>query len=246
MAETVPHRRVAVVLGGASGIGAATAAALAAGGDLVVVGDISPSGAAPAGEVGPGAELSCDVTDEGSVIDFFDTVVTRFGVPDVAVNCAGVSGTFGPVGDLGLESWRRTLDVNLTGMFLCLREEVRAMTAGAIVNVSSGAGLRGFAQLSDYVASKHGVIGLTRSVALEVARRGLRVNAVCPGSVRTPMLEAFTGGDEQSLAAMGRMLPVGRLGAPEEIAAAIVWLCSPEASFMTGAVVSADGGVSAA
>ncbi len=246
MAETAAHRRVAVVLGGASGIGAATAAALAAGGDLVVVGDIAASGSGTAESQGPTAELPCDVTDEESVIDFFDAVVTRFGVPDVAVNCAGVSGTFGPVGDLGLESWRRTLDVNLTGMFLCLREEVRAMTAGAIVNVSSGAGLRGFAQLPDYVASKHGVIGLTRSVALEVARRGLRVNAVCPGTVRTPMLEGFTGGDEQSLAAMGRMSPVGRLGAPEEIAAAIVWLCSAEASFMTGAVVSADGGVSAA
>jgi len=120
------------------------------------------------------------------------------------------------------------------------------MPAGAVVNVSSGAGLRGFAQLPDYVASKHGVIGLTRSVALEVARRGLRVNAVCPGSVRTPMLEAFVGGDEDSLQAMGRMSPVGRLGTPDEIAAAIVWLCSDDASFMTGAAIAADGGVSAA
>jgi len=237
-----PHQRVAVVLGGASGIGAATAAALGASGDLVVVGDLAP--ATEAGHVA--ASLNCDVTDEASVMGFFDEVVDRYGVPEAAVNCAGVSGTYGPVAELDLDRWAGTLAVNLTGMFLCLREEVRRMPAGAVVNVSSGAGLRGFAQLPDYVASKHGVIGLTRSVALEVARRGLRVNAVCPGSVRTPMLEAFVGGDEDSLQAMGRMSPVGRLGTPDEIAAAIVWLCSDDASFMTGAAIAADGGVSAA
>lgn len=242
MVEVAPDRRVAVVVGGASGIGAATAATLLGRGDLVVVGDVTVA----ADDRHATVALRCDVTDEGSVVGFFDEVVERYGVPDVAVNCAGVSGTLGPIVDLDVDRWRHTMDVNLTGVFLCLREEIRRMTSGAVVNVSSGAGLRGFAQLPDYVASKHGVIGLTRIVALEVARRGLRVNVVCPGSVRTPMLEAFVGGDEESLAAMGRMAPLGRLGTPEEIAAAIVWLCSPEASFVTGAVVSADGGVSAA
>lgn len=233
--------RVAIVVGGASGIGAATAARLQAQGETVIVGDVAAAGGVQ----------RCDVTDEASVDAFVDAVVAQHGRLDVAVNCAGVSGTYGPVTQLDAAAWRRTVDVNLTGVFLCVRAELRAMAAndpagGVIVNVSSGAGLRGFAHLPDYVASKHGVIGLTRSVALETARSGIRVNAVCPGSVRTPMLEAFVGGDESALEGMGRISPVGRLGSPEEIAAAIVWLCSDDASFVTGSVVSADGGVSAA
>lgn len=239
MADDASTGRFAVVIGGGSGIGAATAARLRAAGDTVVVGDLGAGDGTTA--------LRCDVTDEASVVEFFERVTARHGVPQVAVNCAGVSGTFGPLSELELDAWQRTIDINLTGLFLCLRAEMRVMGAGgAIVNVSSGAGLRGFAQLPDYVASKHGVIGLTRSAALEVARSGIRINAVCPGSVRTPMLEGFAGGDEGALKAMGRMSPIGRLGTPEEIAAAIVWLCSSDASFLTGSVVSADGGVSAA
>jgi NAD(P)-dependent dehydrogenase (short-subunit alcohol dehydrogenase family) len=155
----------------------------------------------------------------------------------------------GPITDLSLETWRGVLDVNLTGTFLCLREELRKMVpqgSGSIVSVSSGAGLRGLAQLPDYVASKHGVIGLVRAAALEHARAGIRINAVAPGSIHTPMLSAFVGGDEKSLAAMGRMSPIGRLGTPDEVAEAIVWLCSDEARFVTGSVLSVDGGVSAA
>ena len=153
----------------------------------------------------------------------------------------------GPITELSLDTWNRTVGINLTGTFLCLREELKVMAAqgsGVIVNVSSGAGLRGLAQLPDYVASKHGVIGLTRSAALEHARAGIRVNVVAPGSVRTPMLEAFVGGDEASLKGMGRMSPVGRLGTPDEIAEAIVWLCSDASVFVTGSVISVDGGVS--
>lgn len=218
--------RVAVVTGGASGIGAATVARLAAGGATVHVADLP----------------EVDVSDEGSVVGFFD----RLGPLDLAVNCAGVSGTFGALVDLDLTDWSRTLAVNLTGVFLCLREELRHMRAGAVVNVASAAGLRGFAQLPDYVASKHGVIGLTRAAALEHARSGIRINAVAPGGVHTPMLERFVGGDPAGLEAMGRNAPMGRLATPEEIAAAIVWLCSEDAAFVTGAVLSADGGVSAA
>jgi NAD(P)-dependent dehydrogenase (short-subunit alcohol dehydrogenase family) len=222
--------QVAVVTGGASGIGAATVGQLRDRGATVVVADLP----------------DVDVTDERSVIDFFDEVVATHGRLDIAANCAGVNGAYGPVADLSLDEWRRVIDVNLTGVFLCVREEVRRMERGSIVNVSSGAGLRGFANLPQYVASKHGVIGLTRSVAIEQARRGIRVNAVAPGTIRTPMLEAFCGHDEDALQGMGRMAPIGRLGTPDEVAAAIVWLSSDAASFITGLVLSADGGVSAA
>ena len=218
--------RTAVVIGGASGIGEATVALLRARGATVHVGDLP----------------ECDVTDESSVVELFD----RVGALDLAVNCAGVSGTYGPIADLDLHRWQQTIAVNLTGMFVCLREELRRMSSGSIVNVASGAGLRGFAQLPDYVASKHGVIGLTRSAALEHARSGIRINAVAPGTIRTPMLEVFAGGDAEALDRMGRMSPIGRLGTPEEVAEAIVWLCSDASSFVTGAVLSADGGVSAA
>jgi NAD(P)-dependent dehydrogenase (short-subunit alcohol dehydrogenase family) len=222
--------RVAVVTGGASGIGAATVALLRRQGAVVEVADLP----------------DVDVTDEASVVSFFDRVIADHGRLDVAANCAGVNGQYGSVADLSLDEWRRVLDVNLTGVFLCLREEVRHMGRGSIVNVTSGAGLRGFANLPQYVASKHGVVGLTRSAALEYARRGIRINAVAPGSIRTPMLESFCHGDEDALANMGRMAPMGRLGTPDEVAAAIVWLSSDAASFICGLILSADGGVSAA
>ena len=139
--------------------------------------------------------------------------------------------------------------LNLTGVFLCLKYEIPQMVAqgaGAIVNTSSGAGLIGFAGLPGYVASKHGVIGLTKSAALEYARKGIRINAVCPGTVRTPMLEGFFGGDETALQAMGDMMPIGRLATPEEIAEAVVWLCSERASYVTGMAMPVDGGAAAA
>ena len=222
--------RVAVVTGGASGVGAATARLLADRGAVVEIADLP----------------DVDVTDEGAVVRFFDGVVATHGRVDLAANCAGVNGEYGPLAELSLAEWQRVIDVNLTGVFLCLREALRRMDGGSIVNVSSGAGLRGFANLPHYVASKHGVIGLTRSAALEQARGGVRINAVAPGTIHTPMLEAFCGHDEAALSGMGRMSPIGRLGTPEEVAEAIVWLLSDEASFITGVVLSADGGVSAA
>lgn len=228
--------RAAVVVGGASGIGAAVAAALGGRGASVTVADVAES---------PGV-VRCDVTREEDVVGLF-AGLDRL---DIAVNCAGTSGAMGPLTELGTAEWRRVLDINLTGTFLCLREELRAMGRaggpGAIVNVSSGAGLRGMAQLPDYVSSKHGVIGLTRAAALEHARRGIRVNVVAPGTIRTPMLSDFVGGDPDALEGMGRISPIGRLGTPAEVAEAIAWLCSDAASFVTGAVVCVDGGVSAA
>ncbi len=230
MADGQHSGRVAAITGGASGIGAATADLLRAEGATVVVADLP----------------AVDVCREEQVVEFFDSVIAEHGRLDLAANCAGVSGTYGKVTELSLADWERTLAVNLTGVFLCLREELRRMETGSIVNISSGAGLRGFANLPDYVASKHGVIGLTRAAALEYARRGVRINAVAPGTIRTPMLAAFTGGDEDALTGMGRMTPSGRLGTPKEVASAVGWLLSDGASYITGSVISADGGVSAA
>jgi NAD(P)-dependent dehydrogenase (short-subunit alcohol dehydrogenase family) len=228
--------KVALVTGGASGIGAATAKRLQDEGAVVVVADIG--GANPV-----------DVTDEDAVDAMVAQVVDDHGRLDIAANVAGTSGTYANIVDATTESWRRTMDVNLDAVFFCLRAELRAMraagTGGSIVNVASSAGKMGVPGMSAYSASKHGVIGLTKTAALEVARDGIRVNAVCPGSIRTPMLRGFVGGDEEMLEKMGRRSPVGRLGEPEEIAEAIVWLCSGAASYVTGHALEADGGVAA-
>jgi NAD(P)-dependent dehydrogenase (short-subunit alcohol dehydrogenase family) len=242
---------VAVVTGGGSGIGRAVALAYAAAGARVAVADLDEDAArstcdlvaAAGGEAHPAA---VDVADAGAVAAWTDDVLARWGRLDVACNNAGTSGTYAPLADQPLEDWERVLAVNLTGTFLCLRAQVPAMVAGgggAVVNVASAAGLMGFAHLPAYVASKHGVVGLTKSVALEVAHRGVRVNAVCPGSIRTPMLAGFAGGDEAALEAMGRQAPMRRLGTPEEVAEAVVWLCDPVSSFVTGQALGVDGGV---
>jgi NAD(P)-dependent dehydrogenase (short-subunit alcohol dehydrogenase family) len=244
--------RVALVTGGASGIGRATVERLVAAGASVVVADLDGPTAArlvaglPDDAAGRARSVEADVTDPAAVDAAVATAVDELGGLHLAVNSAGTAGTFAALPDQRLEAWERTLAVNLTGTFLCLQRELPAIVAsggGAVVNVSSAAGLMGFANLPAYVASKHGVIGLTKSVALEYARAGVRVNAVCPASIRTPMLEGFAGGDEQVLEGMGRGQPVGRLGTPEEVAAAIVWLCSDAASFVTGHAMAVDGGV---
>jgi NAD(P)-dependent dehydrogenase (short-subunit alcohol dehydrogenase family) len=230
--------KVALVTGGASGIGAATVALLRQRGATVVAADIADAAGA----------VRLDVTDEAAVEALVGAVVDEHGRLDLAANVAGVPGTYANVVDADFGTWRRTLSVNLDGVFLCLRAELRAMAAngaGSVVNVSSAAGRMGVAGLADYSASKHAVLGLTRSAALEVARSGIRVNAVCPGTVRTPMLRGFAGGDEEMLEKMGRRTPIGRLGEPSEVAEAIVWLLSDAGSLVTGSVLDADGGVAA-
>ncbi len=230
--------RVALVTGGASGIGAATVDLLRGRGALVVAADI---------QAGDGVER-LDVTDEDAVDALVDDVVRRHGRLDLAANVAGTSGVYAPVADAATADWRATMAVNLEGVFFCVRAELRAMRAagrGSIVNVASSAGRMGVPGLAAYSASKHGVLGLTKSAALEVASAGIRVNAVCPGSIRTPMLRGFLGGDEDLLERMGRRAPMGRLGEPVEIAEAIVWLLSDAAGFVTGNALSPDGGVAA-
>jgi NAD(P)-dependent dehydrogenase (short-subunit alcohol dehydrogenase family) len=229
---------VALVTGGGSGIGAATADLLRERGATVIAADLHP---------GDGTEV-LDVTHEAAVDALVASIVERHGRLDLAANVAGTPGVYANVADATTDDWRDTMAVNLDGVFFCMRAELRAMLTagrGSIVNVASSAGRMGVPGLSAYSASKHGVLGLTKSAALEVARDGIRVNAVCPGSVRTPMLRGFVGGDEELLEKMGRRAPMARLGEPVEIAEAVVWLLSDAAGFVTGNALSPDGGVAA-
>jgi len=256
MSETDLTGRVALVTGGASGIGRAAAELFAARGASVMIADLDADRAAataneiggpPSPSGGAVASVVADVAVAEQVEAMVAATVERFGRLDIAVNNAGTPGTYKPLAEQRLADWQRTVDINLTGTFLCLQAELAVMAEagyGAIVNVASAAGLMGFANLPAYVASKHGVVGLTKSVALEFARGGgIRINAVCPGNVHTPMLEGFTGGDQAALAGMGKVTPIGRLARPAEIAEAIVWLCSDAASFVTGHAMAVDGGV---
>jgi NAD(P)-dependent dehydrogenase (short-subunit alcohol dehydrogenase family) len=242
--------KVALVTGGGSGLGQAAAVLLAGRGARVVVADVNEDGGAETVRrcVAEGSEalfVRTDVTREDDVIALVATAVDRFGRLDAALNNAGTTGPSAPTADYTLEQWNGVIALNLTGVFLCLKHEIPQMVSqggGAIVNTSSGAGLIGFAGLPGYVASKHGVIGLTRAAALEYVKAGVRVNAVCPGSTRTPMLEGFMGGDPAIEKAMAQSAPIGRLARPEEIAEAMVWLLSDAASFMVGHALAVDGG----
>ena len=244
--------RAGVVTGAASGLGRAAVLEFARLGARVVVADLAATSVAGEAVVAEAIALGADavfvetdVTRPVATEALVAACVDRFGALDFAVNNAGTTGPPGSVVDYPLDAWRATMAVNLDGVFFSMRAELPVMVEagrGAIVNVASGAGLVGFAGLPAYVASKHGVVGLTKSAALECAPRGVRVNCVCPGSVRTPMLEGFMGGDERVERAMTAGVPMGRLGTPGEIAAAIAWLCSDEASYMVGHALVVDGG----
>lgn len=242
--------RVALVTGGGSGIGRASARAFAAEGATVVVADVDRAGGeetveAVAGAGGAAGFVAADVTRSDEVAALVAGVLADHGRLDCAHNNAGTSGQMAFTADYPEEEWDRVMAINLRSVFLCMKHEIPPMVAqggGAIVNTSSGAGLMGFAGLPAYVASKHGVVGLTRATALEYIRSGVRINAVCPGSTRTPMLETFMGGDPAMEKMMSRSAPISRLGDPTEIAAAVVWLCTDEASFVVGHAMAVDGG----
>jgi 2,5-dichloro-2,5-cyclohexadiene-1,4-diol dehydrogenase 1 len=242
--------RVVMVTGGGSGIGQATATLLAERGADVVVADVDDRGGeavvASIREGGGRASfIHTDVANEDQVKGAVDFALSEFGGLDGAFNNAGInSGTAGLV-EMKLADWQRTMDVNLSGVFLCMKHQIRHMLKigrGAVVNTSSGAGVVGFPNLPDYVASKHGVIGLTRAAAADFSARGIRVNAVVPGGIETPLLVKSMGRDPVVRAAVERGHPIGRLGLPIEIAEATAWLLSDAASFVTGAIFAIDGG----
>jgi NAD(P)-dependent dehydrogenase (short-subunit alcohol dehydrogenase family) len=242
--------KVAIVTGASAGIGHATALAFGREGASVIVADVDARrGEQTADEIRAlGADalfVRTDISSADDVAALVDRAVERFGRLDYAFNNAGIEGETAPTADCAVENWNRTIGVNLTGTFLCMRAEIPKMLAGgggSIVNNSSVAGLVGFAGIPAYTASKHGVIGLTKTAALEYATLGIRVNAVCPGVIETEMITRFTHGDAEAASQLLQTEPVGRLGTPAEIADAVIWLCSERASFVTGQAIAVDGG----
>ena len=239
--------KVAFVTGAASGIGQAAAVAFALEGARVAITDRSHEAleglrAQIERDGGEVLAFTCDVSEAGQVEEAVKQTVARFGRIDCAFNNAGVENQAAPVHEIELAEWDRILSINLRGTFTCMKHELAQMViqgSGVVVNTSSGAGIRGVAGGAAYAASKHAIIGLTRSAALDYAKQGIRVNAVLPGNIETPMMDRFTGGDIQKAIDLE---PVGRLGKPAEIAEAVLWMCSDSGGFVTGAATVIDGG----
>ncbi|HLG40980.1 MAG TPA: SDR family oxidoreductase [Chitinophagaceae bacterium] len=246
--EKTFESKVAIVTGGSFGIGRATAIEFAKRGAKVAIVDciednetlnlIKASG-------GDAMFIKCDVSQNDEVKYMVEKVIATYGRLDYAFNNAGIEGVSAITHECTEEIWERTIGVNLKGVWLCMKYEIQQMLKkgkGAIVNTASIAGLVGFQGLPAYTASKHGVIGLTKTAALEYAKLGIRVNAVCPGVIKTPMVDRFTGKNKEAEKQFENMEPVGRMGLPNEVAEAAIWLCSDAASFITGDAMAVDGG----
>lgn len=241
--------KVAIVTGGASGIGRAVAVTYARAGASVVVSDLGEAGGAKTIDMikkfgGVAAFAHADVSKPDDCARLVKETVTRYGHLDVACNNAGIAGPTVPTAEYAIEEWKRVLETNLSGVFYCMKYEIPKMIerhGGAIVNISSILGQVGFATAPAYVAAKHGVVGLTQTAAVEYAPSGVRINAVGPGFIKTPMLAPL----EQSAEMMKGIValhPLGRLGTPEEVAELVLWLSSDAASFVTGSYYPVDGG----
>jgi NAD(P)-dependent dehydrogenase (short-subunit alcohol dehydrogenase family) len=245
--------KVAIVTGGSSGIGRAAAIGFASRGAKVVIADWIEDEKHETQEAirvagGEALFIKCNVSKADDVKALVDKAIAAYGRLDFAFNNAGVEGKMAAIHDCTEENWDKTIDINLKGVWLCMKYELlhmRSHERGAIVNCASVAGLKGMPNLPAYVAGKHGVVGLTKTAALENAEFGIRVNAVCPGVIKTPMVERVTHNDKEIEQQYVNMEPVGRMGLPEEVADTVIWLCSEGASFITGVAVPVDGGFTA-
>ncbi|MBI2270179.1 MAG: SDR family oxidoreductase [Bacteroidetes bacterium] len=246
--EKIFENKVAIVTGGSFGIGRAASIAFADKGAKVVIADCIEDNETLnliKAKGGTALFVKCDVSNAADVKAMIEKTISTYGRLDYAFNNAGIEGASAPTHECTEETWERTIGVNLKGVWICMKYEIQQMLKqerGAIVNCASIAGLVGFPGLPAYVASKHGVIGLTKTAALEYAKLGIRINAVCPGVIKTPMIDRFTGKNKEIEKQFANMEPIGRLGQPEEVANAVIWLCSDGASFITGDAIAVDGG----
>jgi NAD(P)-dependent dehydrogenase (short-subunit alcohol dehydrogenase family) len=246
--------KVALVTGAASGMGLATARAFVEAGAAVVLADYRQDQVDAEAKKFTTAgykaiAIGCDVSDDAQVAAMVDSTVAHFGRLDAAFNNAGVMARIAPTADSTREEWDRVIGINLRGVWSCMKHELRHMLrqgSGAIVNNASVGALTGNPGMGSYIASKHGVVGLTRTAALEYIKHGIRINAINPGLIDTQIARDVVSGDEQAYAEIAKSVPIGRAGRPEEIASVVLWLCSPGASYVVGHALTVDGGMTIA